>query len=74
MKNFPARLKSYASFEYVQRMIRNYLKVNQTVASLKSEALKVSGCGLCDHPSRDFLLGTTLEAVDEEVGRVLDPV
>ncbi|XP_011404630.2 PREDICTED: cytoplasmic dynein 1 heavy chain 1-like [Amphimedon queenslandica] len=40
MKNFPARLKSYASFEFVQRMIRNYLKVNQTIASLKSEALK----------------------------------
>ena len=27
MKNLPARLKQYASFEFVQRTIKTYLKV-----------------------------------------------
>ena len=27
MKNLPARLRQYASFEYVQKTIKNYLKV-----------------------------------------------
>ena len=42
MKNFPARLKGYQSFDFVQRMLKGYLKVNMTVTELKSEALKVS--------------------------------
>ena len=41
MKNFPARLKTYQSFEFVQKMLKGYLKVNMTVTELKSEALKV---------------------------------
>lgn len=28
MKNLPARLKQYASFEFVQKTIKTYLKVN----------------------------------------------
>lgn len=82
MKNFPARLKTYASFEYVQRMLRNYLKVNVTITSLKSEALKVSHV-TCSHVISCMshviycimscdLLGKTLEAVNKEVRCVMD--
>ncbi|XP_074612492.1 cytoplasmic dynein 1 heavy chain 1-like isoform X2 [Acropora palmata] len=40
MKNLPARLKQYSSFEYVQKTIKTYLKVNVLIVELKSEALK----------------------------------
>ncbi|RMX44013.1 hypothetical protein pdam_00012965 [Pocillopora damicornis] len=40
MKNLPARLKQYSSFEYVQKTIKTYLKVNMLIVELKSEALK----------------------------------
>lgn len=42
MKHFPARLKTYASFDHMQRTLRGYLKINVLVTELKSEALKVS--------------------------------
>ena len=41
MKNFPSRLKNYESYDYVQKLLRGYLKVNMLVTELKSEALKV---------------------------------
>ena len=41
MKNFPARLKQYASYDHVQRTLRGYLKINVLVTELKSEAVKV---------------------------------
>lgn len=47
MKNFPARLKTYQSFEFVQRLLKGYLKVNMTVTELKSEALKVIEIPYC---------------------------
>ncbi|XP_044127627.1 cytoplasmic dynein 1 heavy chain 1 isoform X1 [Bufo gargarizans] len=40
LKNFPARLRQYASYEYVQRLLKGYMKVNMLVIELKSEALK----------------------------------
>ncbi|XP_061897473.1 cytoplasmic dynein 1 heavy chain 1 isoform X1 [Entelurus aequoreus] len=40
LKNFQARLRQYASYEYVQRLLKGYLKVNMLVIELKSEALK----------------------------------
>ncbi|KAJ0063304.1 hypothetical protein NL108_015773, partial [Boleophthalmus pectinirostris] len=40
LKNFQARLRQYASYEYIQRMLKGYLKVNMLVIELKSEALK----------------------------------
>jgi dynein heavy chain 1 len=40
LRGFPARLKSYASFEYVQATLKGYMKVNVLVTELKSEALK----------------------------------
>lgn len=27
LKNFPARLRQYASYEYVQRLLKGYMKV-----------------------------------------------
>lgn len=30
LKNFPARLRQYASYEYVQRLLKGYMKVNCT--------------------------------------------
>ena len=44
MKHFPARLKTYASFDHMQRTLRGYLKINVLVTELKSEALKVGVC------------------------------
>ena len=41
MINFPARIKQYASYDYVQRMLHEYLKVNVLVTELKSQAVKV---------------------------------
>ncbi|XP_037097970.1 cytoplasmic dynein 1 heavy chain 1 isoform X1 [Syngnathus acus] len=40
LKNFQARLRQYASYEYVQRLLKGYMKVNMLVIELKSEALK----------------------------------
>ncbi|EDO28558.1 predicted protein, partial [Nematostella vectensis] len=40
MKNLPARLRQYASFEFVQKTIKTYLKMNMLIVELKSEALK----------------------------------
>ncbi|KAK1158695.1 cytoplasmic dynein 1 heavy chain 1 isoform X1 [Acipenser oxyrinchus oxyrinchus] len=40
IKNFPARLRQYASYEYVQRLLKGYMKINMLVIELKSEALK----------------------------------
>ncbi|KAB0405288.1 hypothetical protein E2I00_000718, partial [Balaenoptera physalus] len=40
LKNFPARLRQYASYEFVQRLLKGYLKINMLVIELKSEALK----------------------------------
>ena len=36
MKNLPARLKQYSSFEYVQKTIKTYLKVSNTMSFLTS--------------------------------------
>ncbi|CAM9594499.1 unnamed protein product [Lampetra planeri] len=40
LKNFPARLRQYASYEHVLKLLKSYLKVNMLVIDLKSEALK----------------------------------
>ncbi|XP_031685072.1 cytoplasmic dynein 1 heavy chain 1 isoform X2 [Oncorhynchus kisutch] len=40
LKNFPARLRQYASYEHVQRLLKSYMKINMLVIELKSEALK----------------------------------
>ncbi|KAL3873221.1 hypothetical protein ACJMK2_036362 [Sinanodonta woodiana] len=40
LKELPARLRGYASYEYVKRTLQNYAKVNMLVVELKSEALK----------------------------------
>uniref|UniRef100_A0A8C3ASK7 Cytoplasmic dynein 1 heavy chain 1 n=1 Tax=Cyclopterus lumpus TaxID=8103 RepID=A0A8C3ASK7_CYCLU len=40
LKNFQARLRQYASYEFVQRLLKGYMKVNMLVIELKSEALK----------------------------------
>ena len=44
MKNFPARLKQYASYDFVQKLLKGYLKSNVLITELKSEALKVPFC------------------------------
>lgn len=40
LKELPARLRQYASYEYVQKMLQNYTKVNILIVELKSDALK----------------------------------
>ncbi|XP_022096690.1 cytoplasmic dynein 1 heavy chain 1-like isoform X2 [Acanthaster planci] len=40
LKSLPARLRQYASYEHVQRVLKGYAKVNMLVVELKSEALK----------------------------------
>ncbi|XP_018494643.2 dynein heavy chain, cytoplasmic [Galendromus occidentalis] len=40
LKELPARLRQYASYDYVKRMIQAYTKVNMLVVELKSDALK----------------------------------
>ena len=40
MKTLPARMRQYAAFDYVQKMIKGYLKINVLIIELKSEALK----------------------------------
>ncbi|XP_040576126.1 dynein heavy chain, cytoplasmic [Lepeophtheirus salmonis] len=40
LKELPARLRQYASYEFVRKMLQNYAKVNMMVVELKSDALK----------------------------------
>ncbi|XP_059178510.1 cytoplasmic dynein 1 heavy chain 1-like isoform X2 [Physella acuta] len=40
MKDLPARLRAYSSFEYVKKQLQQYAKVNVLIVELKSEALK----------------------------------
>ncbi|XP_053373809.1 cytoplasmic dynein 1 heavy chain 1-like isoform X4 [Mercenaria mercenaria] len=40
MKELPARLRAYASYEHVKRLLQGFAKVNVLVVELKSEALK----------------------------------
>lgn len=37
LKNFQARLRQYASYEYVQRMLKGYLKVRKLVFSTQNK-------------------------------------
>ena len=40
LKELPARLRQYASYEYVKKMLQGYTKVNVLIIELKSDALK----------------------------------
>ncbi|XP_048259760.1 cytoplasmic dynein 1 heavy chain 1-like isoform X2 [Haliotis rufescens] len=40
MKELPARLRAYGSYEHVKRTLQSYAKVNVLIVELKSEALK----------------------------------
>jgi dynein heavy chain 1 len=40
LKNLPARVRSYASYEYTMTSVTEYLKANAHVTNLKSDALK----------------------------------
>ncbi|XP_074099131.1 dynein heavy chain, cytoplasmic isoform X3 [Cotesia typhae] len=40
LKELPARLRQYSSYEYVKKMLHNYTKVNMLIVELKSDALK----------------------------------
>lgn len=40
LKELPARLRQYASYEYVKKLLQNYTKVNMLIVELKSDALK----------------------------------
>lgn len=40
LKELPARLRQYASYEYVKKTLQNYTKVNMIIVELKSDALK----------------------------------
>lgn len=40
LKEMPARLRQYASYEYVKKCLQNYTKVNVLIIELKSDALK----------------------------------
>lgn len=40
LKELPARLRMYESYEYVKKLIQSYIKVNILVVELKSDALK----------------------------------
>ena len=40
LKDLPARLRQYASYEYVMKLIQSYQKVNMLIVELKSDALK----------------------------------
>ncbi len=42
MKNFHVPLNRLASFEFVQKLLKGYLKVNMIITELKNEALKVT--------------------------------
>ncbi|CAO1413898.1 unnamed protein product [Diamesa tonsa] len=40
LKELPARLRMYESFEYVKKLLQSYIKVNLLIVELKSDALK----------------------------------
>ncbi|XP_050037127.2 dynein heavy chain, cytoplasmic isoform X2 [Dermacentor andersoni] len=40
LKELPARLRQYASYEYVKKVLMGYTKVNLLIVELKSDALK----------------------------------
>ncbi|XP_058810234.1 dynein heavy chain, cytoplasmic isoform X2 [Phymastichus coffea] len=40
LKELPARLRQYSSYEYVKKTLQNYTKVNMLIVELKSDALK----------------------------------
>ena len=40
LKDLPARLRQYASYEFVRKMLQGYAKANMLVVELKSDALK----------------------------------
>ncbi|XP_038118676.1 dynein heavy chain, cytoplasmic isoform X2 [Culex quinquefasciatus] len=40
LKELPARLRMYESYEYVKKLIQSYIKVNMMIVELKSDALK----------------------------------
>ncbi len=40
LKDLPARLRQYASYEFVRKLLQSYAKVNILVVDLKSDALK----------------------------------
>jgi dynein heavy chain 1 len=40
LRNLPARLRQYASYEYVQKTLKNYMKANILIIELKSDALR----------------------------------
>ncbi|CAN7982336.1 unnamed protein product [Ixodes hexagonus] len=40
LKELPARLRQYASYEYVKKVLMSYTKVNVMIVELKSDALK----------------------------------
>ena len=39
-KTTPPRLRQYASYEFVKKLIQSYQKVNMLIVELKSDALK----------------------------------
>ncbi|XP_021916204.1 dynein heavy chain, cytoplasmic isoform X5 [Zootermopsis nevadensis] len=40
LKELPARLRQYSSYEYVKKLLQGYTKVNMMIVELKSDALK----------------------------------
>uniref|UniRef100_A0A336KP21 Dynein heavy chain, cytoplasmic n=1 Tax=Culicoides sonorensis TaxID=179676 RepID=A0A336KP21_CULSO len=40
LKELPARLRMYESYEYVKKLLQGYIKVNMMIIELKSDALK----------------------------------
>lgn len=40
LKELPARLRMYESYEYVKKLLQSYIKVNMLIVELKSDALK----------------------------------
>lgn len=40
LKELPARLRLYESYEYVKKLLQGYIKVNMLIIELKSDALK----------------------------------
>ena len=40
LKDLPSRLRQYAGYEHVRRLLQNYAKVNVLIVELKSDALK----------------------------------
>jgi dynein heavy chain 1 len=40
LKEMPSRMRQYAAFEYVQDILRGYIKSNTLISDLKSEALR----------------------------------